>query len=229
MTLIDIQIDRLVGPTHHFGGLGVGNLASHEHAGQTSNPQAAAIQGLDKMKLVAGLGVPQLILPPQPRPDFEFLRRVGFQGSEIQMLRQALDADFRLLSASLSSSAMWVANAATVSAGVDNQFGHAALTVANLDASLHRAIEPAATFEELTHHLPASSRVLNSLIGGAAMRDEGAANHMRWDPDKTSREFTYSSTETVIHRRSTVGHVSRERPAKRSHVSTVSILMIRSC
>ena len=51
MSALEVQIDRIVGPTHHFGGLGVGNLASQLNAGQASNPQAAALQGLDKMQL----------------------------------------------------------------------------------------------------------------------------------------------------------------------------------
>ena len=70
--LIEIQVDRLVGPTHHYGGLGVGNVASAQHAGQVSYPAAAAEQGLAKMRLVAALGAPQFILPPQPRPDVTF-------------------------------------------------------------------------------------------------------------------------------------------------------------
>ena len=179
MNLIEVQMDRLVGPTHHFGGLGVGNIASHKHAGHTSNPRAAAIQGLDKMKLVAELGVPQLILPPQRRPDFDFLRRVGFSGNARQLLANAIEAGRDVASAALSSSAMWLANAATVSAGVENRFGHAALTVANLSASLHRAIEADATHRELTNSLPECVSVLKHITGGAAMRDEGAANHMR--------------------------------------------------
>ncbi len=183
MTLIDLQIDRLVGPTHHFGGLGVGNIASQDHAGQVSNPKAAAVQGLDKMKLVASLGAPQMILPPQPRPDTDFLRRLGFDGSDIDILSQACEHGFALMSASISSSAMWVANAATVSAGVDNRYGYAALTVANLHASLHRSIEPGRTFDELRKCLPPTSVVFEYLPGGSAMRDEGAANYMRLGTD----------------------------------------------
>ena len=90
MNLIEVQVDRLVGPTHHFGGLGVGNLASQEHSGQLSNPAAAALQGLDKMRLVASFGVPQIIIPPQGRPDFQFLRTLGFAGTDSDVLRRAL-------------------------------------------------------------------------------------------------------------------------------------------
>ena len=187
MNLIEVQLDRLVGPTHHFGGLGVGNIASHRHAGQISHPRAAALQGLDKMKIVADLGIPQLILPPQRRPDVAFLRRAGFIGSEAELLKQAIESDAALASAALSSSAMWVANAATASAGIDNPFGHAMLTVSNLYASLHRAIEPKSTFEELRHCLPASLSILKHVTGGVEMRDEGAANHMRLGTGQNER------------------------------------------
>ena len=178
---MDVQIDRLVGPTQHFGGLGVGNLASQQHAGQVSNPAAAAIQGLDKMRLVASYGVPQIILPPQPRPDFQFLRSLGFAGTDSDVLRRAADEAPHLLSAATSCSAMWTANAATVTPGIDSSHGATTLTIANLVASVHRAMEPERTFAEIAHVLRGvpDCRLLGPLPGGAAMRDEGAANHMR--------------------------------------------------
>ena len=179
MKLIEVQIDRLVGPTHHFGGLGVGNVASQKHAGETSNPRAAALQGLDKMRLVASFGVPQLILPPQPRPDYQFLRSLGFGGSDAEVLRRARDEAPDLLSAASSCSAMWTANAATVTPGIDSNRQRTNLTIANLDASIHRAIEPGRTRDELLRILADICIVHDPLPGGAAMRDEGAANHMR--------------------------------------------------
>ena len=45
----EINIDALVGPTHHFGGLGVGNVASQQHAYRTSRPRDAALEGLRKL------------------------------------------------------------------------------------------------------------------------------------------------------------------------------------
>lgn len=183
MSLTEIQVDRLVGPTHHFGGLGVGNLASQQHAGHVSNPAAAAIQGLDKMRLVARLGVPQVILPPQARPDYQFLRMLGFGGSDSEVLRRAGSEAPHLLSAATSCSAMWTANAATVTPAVDRDSagiqGVTTLTVANLVASVHRAIEPAETMSDLRRALSGACRLMEPLPGGAAFRDEGAANHMR--------------------------------------------------
>ena len=179
MTYVDAQIDRIVGPTHHFGGLGVGNVASQMHAGQTSNPQAAALQGLDKMRLVAGLGVPQLILPPQPRPDFELLKALGFTGAPAEILQSVLNKDPVILSAAASCSAMWTANAATVTPSCDRNVGSAVMTIANLSASLHRSIEATHTQGEMASLFGNAFDVRQALPGGAPMRDEGAANHMR--------------------------------------------------
>jgi succinylarginine dihydrolase len=172
--LIEIQIDRLVGPTHHFGGLGVGNLASAKHAGEVSNPKAAALQGLEKMMLVQSLGVPQFVLPPQPRPNLTWLQQLGFDD-----MRDAYRQSPDLFSAAMSCSAMWTANAATVTPAIDSRSSVATATIANLSASLHRSLEPAQTEMDLRSILPPSIRVQQAIPGGAAMRDEGAANHMR--------------------------------------------------
>ena len=174
MNLIEVQIDRLVGPTHHFGGLGSGNLASAKHAGNVSNPKAAALQGLEKMMLVANLGVPQFFLPPQPRPDFNLLSQLGFPNP-----KTAFDQAPRVFSAAMSSSAMWTANAATVTPAIDSTAKFATATIANLSASLHRSIEPIHTEIDLRTVLPPSIQIHSCIVGGAAMRDEGAANHMR--------------------------------------------------
>lgn len=179
VNLVELQVDRLVGPTHHFGGLGVGNIASHHSAGSISNPAAAAIQGLDKMRLVAQLGVPQFWLPPQPRPDIHFLRNLGFRGSDRDVLKRALEEDPVLLSAASSCSAMWTANAATVTPGIDSGHDRTRITIANLDASLHRATEPVATESEIQKLFARVCEIHRPVAGGAAMRDEGAANHMR--------------------------------------------------
>ena len=176
MNLIEIQIDRIVGPTHHFGGLGVGNIASKTNAGEVSNPAAAALQGLDKMRMVAQLGVPQLILPPQTRPASGMLQSLGFRDPQWRTL---LDDNPELFSAAMSSSAMWNANAATVTPAIDNQSNQLTMTIANLNASLHRSIEPCNTELELAKALGCASQIMPPLAMGSALRDEGAANHMR--------------------------------------------------
>src|SRR6187397_2397484 len=97
------QFDGLVGPTHHYAGLSPGNLASQAHAGETSNPRAAALEGLAKMRRVRDLGVAQAVLPPQPRPSLELLRRLGFGGSDQRVLEQALRDAPELLHAASSA------------------------------------------------------------------------------------------------------------------------------
>ena len=178
MKLVELQIDRLVGPTHHFGGLGVGNNASQASFGQVSNPAAAAIQGLDKMRLIAELGLIQLILAPQPRPDMAFLKGIGFTENDRDTFKRVYQQSPELLSAATSSSAMWTANAATVTPGIDSGQSKTNITVANLNASIHRAIEPDQTDQELRRLLQRTCRVHRPLPGGVAMRDEGAANHL---------------------------------------------------
>lgn len=68
MSGAEANFDGLVGPTHHYAGLSVGNEASQNNRDGLSNPRQAALQGLHKMKALADRGYIQGILPPQPRP-----------------------------------------------------------------------------------------------------------------------------------------------------------------
>ena len=43
----EINFDGIIGPSHNYAGLSLGNLASTRHAGDVSQPRAAALQGLD--------------------------------------------------------------------------------------------------------------------------------------------------------------------------------------
>lgn len=177
---IEVNVDRVVGPTHHFGGLGVGNLASLLHAGRAANPLAAAVQGIEKMRLCASLGGFQLVLPPHDRPAWQLLKQLGFTGSAEEILRQAENAAPAVLSAAWSDSAMWTANAATVTPACDCSDGVTHLTVANLTSSLHRSLEPLTTLRQMRWLLaPLGMQVHRPLPAAAALRDEGAANHMR--------------------------------------------------
>ena len=77
MRTIETNFDGLVGPTHNYAGLSEGNVASVNHAQSVSNPKAAALQGLAKMKTLFDLGLSQGILAPHDRPDIHSLRRLG--------------------------------------------------------------------------------------------------------------------------------------------------------
>ncbi|QBF84422.1 N-succinylarginine dihydrolase [Shewanella maritima] len=181
MKHFEANFDGLVGPTHNYAGLSFGNVASYSNAAQASNPKAAAKQGLAKAKALADLGMVQGVLAPQERPDLYSLRRMGFSGSDAEVLTQAAKQAPMLLNACCSASSMWTANAATVSPSADTRNGKVHFTPANLVDKLHRSIEPTttgnilkATFSDEKHfqhhqHLPEH----------ASFGDEGAANHTR--------------------------------------------------
>src|SRR4051794_31459480 len=65
----ELNFDGLVGPSHHFGGLSFGNVASSQHQGELSTPRRAALRGLEKTRLLQGLGVPRGFFPPHFRPE----------------------------------------------------------------------------------------------------------------------------------------------------------------
>ncbi len=177
----ELQFDGLVGPTHNYAGLSPGNVASATHAGEASNPRAAAHQGLSKMRFVRGLGVAQAVLPPHDRPSLAALRRLGFHGSDEELLASAAAGDGFALRLCSSASAMWTANAATVAPSADAADGRVHLTPANLQQMFHRAIEPATTTRVLRAVFadPARFVVHDALPGGGQFADEGAANHLR--------------------------------------------------
>jgi succinylarginine dihydrolase len=191
---VQVNFDGIVGPTHNYAGLSVGNLASQRHGNRQSNPKQAALQGLAKMKFLADLGVRQAVLPPQDRPDVAALRRLGFCGSDAEVLGRAGRECPLLLAACGSASAMWAANVATVSPSADCADGRVHFTAANLATQFHRSLESAATATALksifrdenifAHHPP--------LPAGAAFADEGAANHMRLTAEEKGLEiFVY--------------------------------------
>ncbi|YCH32363.1 N-succinylarginine dihydrolase [Erwinia sp. D4-22] len=181
----EVNFDGLVGLTHHYAGLSFGNEASKRHQHQVSNPKLAAQQGLLKMKALADAGFAQGVIPPHERPHLPMLRRLGFSGSDAQVLAKAGRQAPQLLSAVSSASAMWVANAATVSPSADSADGKAHFTVANLNNKFHRAIE-APTTGALLRAIFRDDRYFahhHALPQVALLGDEGAANHNRFGGD----------------------------------------------
>jgi succinylarginine dihydrolase len=176
------QFDGLVGPTHNYGGLSPGNVASTVHGGETSSPRAAAHEGLRKMRFVRDLGVPQAVLPPHDRPSLGALRSLGFRGTDEEVIASASSVDNGfLLRLCSSASAMWAANAATVAPSFDTADGRVHFTPANLLQMFHRAIE-AKTTTRVLRAIFADARhfvVHDPLPGGGQLADEGAANHTR--------------------------------------------------
>ncbi len=180
---LEANFDGLVGPTHNYAGLGQGNVASQANKAKPANPREAALQGLEKMRRVAALGVAQAILPPQPRPDLDWLRRLGFSGSDAAVLAEAARREPSLLAACYSASAMWTANAATISPSSDGADGKVHITPANLASQIHRSVEPPHTAALLKKVFPGSAFIHHDpLPAGRHFGDEGAANHIRLAP-----------------------------------------------
>lgn len=184
MTALELNLDGLVGPTHHYGGLGLGNVASQRHRHEASNPRAAALEGIAKMRLMVSLGVPQAVLPPQERPLVSALRDVGFTGDDAGVLTAASRDAPELLSAVASTSSMWAANAASVSPAADTPDGRVHLTPANLVSQFHRSLEPPATARVLARIFAAEARFAHhtALPATLPFADEGAANQLRLCP-----------------------------------------------
>lgn len=181
MNVFELNLDGLVGPTHHYAGLSSGNLASMDNALKPANPQAAARQGLKKMRFLHDLGFKQGILPPHQRPNLSLLRQLGFTGSPAQQVIKASQVAPELLSACYSASSMWTANAATVSPSMDSHDHKVHFTTANLVSNLHRhqeadfsktLLETVFSHENYFCHHPILPR-------SSITADEGAANHNR--------------------------------------------------
>jgi succinylarginine dihydrolase len=169
MPITEINFDGIVGPSHNYAGLSLGNLASTTHRGEASAPRAAALQGVDKMRANLALGLAQGIFVPPPRPARAWLARLGtdIEGAEPELAANAM-----------SASAMWAANAATVSPAPDTANGRCHLTVANLKTMPHRSHEWRATLRQLAMAFADPAFAVHGPIP-TAFGDEGAANHMR--------------------------------------------------
>ncbi len=181
MSAVEVNFDGLVGPTHNYAGLSEGNLASARNRDMVARPRDAALQGLGKMRRLRVLGLTQGVLPPHDRPNIRWLRSLGFSGSDGQVWEDAWAREPTIARAALASSAMWAANAATISPSADCGDGRLHASVANLQTMLHRLLEAEQT--ERTLHCLLSNEahfaVHPALTPHDALSDEGAANHNR--------------------------------------------------
>ncbi len=169
MALAEINFDGIIGPSHNYAGLSLGNLASASNAGDLAYPRAAALQGLAKMRHNMALGLVQGFFLPLPRPNATFLAAIGADGTE----------DRRLNAAAWSASSMWTANAATVSPAPDTADGRCHLTAANLVTMPHRSQEWPDTVRQLRLAFADSAHFAVHDAVPPCFGDEGAANHMR--------------------------------------------------
>jgi succinylarginine dihydrolase len=169
VTLTEINFDGLIGPSHNYAGLSLGNLASAKNAGGISNPRAAALQGLEKMRANLRLGLVQGLFVPLDRPNQSWLSSLGCDADT---------APLSLLANALSASAMWAANAATVSPAPDTADRRCHLSVANLVTMPHRSHEWTGTLAQLRLAFADPAFAVHGPVP-APFGDEGAANHMR--------------------------------------------------
>lgn len=181
METFEANFDGLIGPTHNYAGLSSGNVASKRNAGDVAHPRRAALQGLEKMQFLRGLGLVQGVLPPQARPDLGLLRRLGFSGSDQELVTRVGRSHPTLLAAAYSASSMWTANAATAIASADTEDSRLHFTPANLENKLHRSIEHETTGRILGRIFQDPARFAHhpALPSCDALGDEGAANHTR--------------------------------------------------
>ncbi|AXB77503.1 N-succinylarginine dihydrolase [Novosphingobium sp. P6W] len=168
--LTEINFDGIVGPSHNYAGLSLGNLASAKNFGKISAPRAAALQGLAKMRANLERGLPQGLFLPQRRPDEAWLNLLG---------TTVEDAGPVLRANALSASSMWAANAATVSPAPDSADGRCHLTVANLATMPHRSHEWRETLAQLQIAFANPQHFAVHAPVPPPFGDEGAANHMR--------------------------------------------------
>lgn len=175
-----VHFDGLIGPTHHYAGLSSGNLASMAHQKQISHPKAAALQGLEKMRLMQNLGVKQAFFPCPIRPRLDILRKLGFSGTNSQLIEQAAKTDPLLLSQIYSASSMWAANSATASPSTHCQDGRIHITSANLITMFHRHLEPEESDSLLKtiFHDERFFCIHTPLPSHPQLGDEGSANHL---------------------------------------------------
>lgn len=168
--ITEINFDGIVGPSHNYAGLSLGNLASTRNLGKVSRPRDAALQGLAKMRANLERGLPQGFFLPQRRPDEGWLQQLG---------TTMADASAALRANAMSASSMWAANAATVSPAADTADGRCHLTVANLVTMPHRSHEWRETLAQLQLAFADHAHFAVHAPVPAPFGDEGAANHMR--------------------------------------------------
>jgi succinylarginine dihydrolase len=170
MALVEINFDGIIGPSHNYAGLSPGNIASANNAGAVSQPKAAALQGLEKMRANLRLGLAQGFFMPLDRPNKAWLAGLATDMTH---------AEPHIRAAAFSASAMWAANAATVSPAPDTADGKCHLSAANLLTMAHRSHEWTGTLAQLKLAFADSQHFVVHGPVPPPYGDEGAANFMR--------------------------------------------------
>jgi succinylarginine dihydrolase len=170
MALVEINFDGIIGPSHNYAGLSPGNIASANNAGAASQPRAAALQGIEKMRANLRLGLTQGFFLPLDRPNAAWLAGLA---------TDMKSAEPHIRAAAFSASAMWAANAATVSPAPDTADGKCHLSAANLLTMAHRSHEWTGTLAQLKLAFADPQHFAVHGPVPPPYGDEGAANFMR--------------------------------------------------
>lgn len=170
MSLVEINFDGIIGPSHNYAGLSLGNLASANNAGASSYPKAAALQGIEKMRANLRLGLAQGFFMPLDRPNQAWLDALA---TDVET------AEPHIRAAAFSASAMWAANAATVSPAPDTADHKCHLSAANLLTMPHRSHEWPSTLAQLKIAFGNPAHFVVHEAVPPPFGDEGAANFMR--------------------------------------------------
>ena len=173
MALVEINFDGIIGPSHNYAGLSLGNIASSSNAGAVSQPYAAALQGIEKMRANLRLGLAQGFFMPLDRPNKAWLAGLATDMES---------AELHIRAAAFSASAMWAANAATVSPAPDTADGRCHLSAANLLTMAHRSHEWTGTLAQLKLAFADEQCFAVHAAVPPPFGDEGAANFMRLCP-----------------------------------------------
>ncbi len=208
MALVEINFDGIIGPSHNYAGLSVGNLASSHNAGAPSYPKAAALQGIEKMRANLRLGLAQGFFMPLDRPNQNWLSGLS---TDMQ------SAEPHIRAAAFSASAMWAANAATVSPAPDTADGKCHLSAANLLTMAHRSHEWTGTLAQLKLAFADEAHFAVHGPVPAPFGDEGAANFMRLcrtHGDAGVEIFVYGKTGGPFPARQ---HVEASKAIARAH------------
>ena len=208
MALVEINFDGIIGPSHNYAGLSLGNLASSNNAGAPAYPKAAALQGIEKMRANLRLGLAQGFFMPLDRPNKNWLAGLS---TDMQ------SAEPHIRAAAFSASAMWAANAATVSPAPDTHDGKCHLSAANLITMAHRSHEWPGTFAQLQLAFADQRHFAVHGPVPAPFGDEGAANFMRLCPshgDAGIEVFVYGKAGGPFPARQ---HVEASKAIARTH------------
>ncbi|MBK6705984.1 MAG: N-succinylarginine dihydrolase [Sphingomonadales bacterium] len=170
MALVEINFDGIIGPSHNYAGLSPGNIASASNAGAVSQPRAAALQGIEKMRANLRLSLAQGFFMPLDRPNKAWLAGLA---------TDMASAEPHIRAAAFSASAMWAANAATVSPAPDTADGKCHLSAANLLTMAHRSHEWPGTLAQLKLAFADERHFAVHGPVPPPYGDEGAANFMR--------------------------------------------------